>query len=105
MSFEERLKQGEFCVAYCNNCDIVMWPHSSLCSKCFLKTQLIPSTKHGTLLEYSSQNDVIFCVCRMGDVDVMGQLLSQCAEGSSVYLSRCGIRDDAPFFEFTPVQT
>ena len=102
MSFEERLEKGEFSVTYCHNCNVVIWPHSSFCNRCFSKTQLVRHTTCGTLLEYSSQNGILFCVCQLGDIHIMGRLLSQCKEGSPVRMSRCGMNDGVPFFEFVP---
>ncbi|MXY37326.1 MAG: hypothetical protein F4Y51_00255 [Cenarchaeum sp. SB0664_bin_35] len=102
MSFEERLQRGEFCVAYCHNCKIVVWPHLHLCNQCFSATELVPHTTHGTLTEYSSRDGIIFCICRVGEIHIMGRLLSWCAEASPVRIARCGIDGGVPFLEFEP---
>ena len=61
----------------------------------------------GVILESSSRKGVVFCMCELeGGIRIMGRLVAgPRRSGSSVELSRCGMNDSTPFFEFAPGQS
>ena len=102
MSVQESLRRGVFAVAACDACGIRHWPPAPYCRSCSSKTSTAPHPTEGTLIEYATRDGVVFCVCRLGEIRVMGRLLRLCPEGSAIRMTGCGMSDGVPFFEFTP---
>ena len=54
-------------------------------------------------MEFSAQKGRIFAVCRFGKIGLMGEMhATACREGMEVQVSRCGMHQNVPFFEFEP---
>lgn len=60
--FESELKKGNFMIPECLRCNDVIWPPSNYCNHCFGKTNWRKSNGVGTILEFSKNNDVFFCL-------------------------------------------
>lgn len=66
-------------------------------------TTVRPHAGCGRVSEFSVRDGTIFCVCRFGDgFGLMGKMVSpDCRVGLRVVVSRCGMDDSGPFFEFS----
>ncbi len=51
--FETDLKNGNFVVGECPNCNLVIWPPSDFCNKCFEPVKWRNSQTNGKLIEFS----------------------------------------------------
>lgn len=105
MILEECLRGGVFCVTSCDSCRRTVWPPSRYCNACLGRTILRPYRARGVVLEFSSRQGAVFCVCRFGgELNLMGRMTSgECRVGMSVTISRCGMSDGKPVFEFSPL--
>lgn len=90
---------------YCDGCGRWVWPPSVRCGVCRGATRARPYSERGAILECSSRDGVVFCMCEFpGGVRLMGRLAAGPRRaGSAVVLSGCGMDGDAPFFEVTSV--
>ena len=61
-NFEAELKKGKFMIPECLKCNEVVWPPSDYCNNCFGKINLRESNGIGTILEFSKNNDMFFCL-------------------------------------------
>lgn len=75
MNFEAELKKGRFMVPECLKCNDVIWPPSDYCSHCFGKISWRESDGIGTILEFSKNNDVFFCLVEFEkNIRILGTL-------------------------------
>ncbi len=88
-----------FVVPECKKCNIVVWPPSDFCSRCFNKTDWKNASCEGELLEFSKKGDQYFCLAKFEDViKIMGTLEiipnRDPQLGQKVKMVRCGLRND-----------
>lgn len=90
---------------YCKVCQQEVWPPSDCCRLCLGDTTLRPwNHDTGRIIEFASQNDTIFGICRFGTVGLLGEIkASRCHVGMTVRLARCGMQEGTPFYEFEAV--
>ncbi len=101
MTYEQNLRLGTFCMVWCNTCKDMVWPPSRYCSVCMSNTVTVPCRDKGTLVEFSIREHIKFGICRFGKMSIMGEITSKsCFVGMSVVVSRCGINEAGPFYEF-----
>lgn len=75
MNFEAELKKGHFMVPECLKCNDVIWPPSDYCSHCFGKISWRESDGIGTILEFSKNNDIFFCLVEFEkNIRILGTL-------------------------------
>lgn len=105
MSVEPYLRRGIFATSYCDACSRWVWPPSPRCDACHGKTRARSYSERGTILECSSRDGTVFCMCEFpGGIRVMGRLVAGSRmAGSPVVVSGCGMNPNGPFFEFTSV--
>lgn len=90
---------------YCEACQQEVWPPSGCCRRCLGDATLRPWNHiTGVIIEFASQDDVTFGVCRFGMVGLLGEIkASGCHVGMAVRLARCGMQDGTPFYEFEAI--
>ena len=75
MNFEAELKKGHFMVPECLKCKDVIWPPSDYCSHCFGKISWRELDGIGTILEFSKNRDVFFCLVEFEkNIRILGAL-------------------------------
>lgn len=60
--FESELRKGNFMIPECLKCNDVVWPPSDYCNHCFGKINWRKSDGVGTILEFSKQKNLFFCL-------------------------------------------
>ena len=102
MNFESELKNGKFVLSECSECDKIVWPPSEFCDKCLKKTKWKKSSQKGEIIEFSKQENKIFCVVQMDkSIRIIGEIISGNPNvGKSVLIASCGVKDNVYLFKF-----
>ena len=105
--FETELKNGNFVVGECPNCNLVIWPPSDFCNKCFEPVKWRNSQTNGKLIEFSIKEGMHFCLAEFeGTVRIMGMLKPGKKEpivGQKVKLDSCSMNEGNYNFEMSLV--
>ena len=73
--FESELKKGNFLVGECPNCNLIIWPPSDYCNKCFEPLKWKKMLLDGKLVEFSVKDGKYFCLAEFeGAIKIMGKL-------------------------------
>ncbi|MBT8243529.1 MAG: hypothetical protein HKP34_07545 [Nitrosopumilus sp.] len=100
MSFETRLKEGEFCIPKCNECKKIVWPPSDFCNNCFGKVSLEKGDFEGKIIEFSSKDEKFFGIIEFENtIRIMANILKIPKIGETVKISKCGIDNENYFFQ------
>lgn len=101
MTFENELKNGNFVISECKNCDKIIWPPSEFCNQCLKKNLWRECSREGKIIEYSKQNEKYFCVAEIeNSIRVMGEIISGLPEvGKNVCITKFGILDNSYFLK------
>ncbi len=96
MKFESELKKGNFFLSECPNCKKIVWPPSEYCDQCLQEVIWRKSSGVGKILEFSKQNEQIFCVVEIENaVRLMGKIISGNPEiGKKVIIADCNIENE-----------
>lgn len=96
MKFESELRKGNFFLSECSNCHKIVWPPSEYCDQCLQEVNWRKSSGIGKILEFSKQNQQIFCVAEIeNSVRLMGEIISGTPEvGKSVVITDCNIEKE-----------
>jgi uncharacterized OB-fold protein len=90
--FEQELKNNNFVCSSCNQCNKLVWPPSDICNSCFGNVVWKPVKKIAKLIEFSYENEEIFCIAEFeGNIRIMGSIrnASDLKIGQSLTLVRC----------------
>ncbi|MCA9827724.1 MAG: hypothetical protein KC444_04940 [Nitrosopumilus sp.] len=100
MSFEAELEKGEFSIPECRSCDMVIWPPSEFCNRCFGPVSLRRGEFEGKVIEFSRQDNLYFCLVEFEkDVRILARTSESPEIGKRVKMSRCGISNGSYFFQ------
>ena len=96
MKFESELTKGHFFLSECPNCQKIVWPPSEYCDQCLQEVNWRKSSGLGKIIEFSKQNEQIFCVAEIENaVRLMGQIISGTPEiGRKVSIAECNIEKE-----------
>ena len=96
MKFESELTKRNFFLSECPNCQKIVWPPSEYCDQCLQEVNWRKSSGMGKILEFSKQNEQIFCVAEIENaVRLMGQIISGTPEiGKRVIITECKIEKE-----------
>jgi len=73
--FETELKNGNFLIGECPKCNLVIWPPSDFCNKCFEPVKWKKSQLNGKLVEFSIKEGKHFCLAEFeGAIRIIGLL-------------------------------
>ena len=104
MSFESNLKEGIFSIPQCKICSKIVWPPSKFCSFCFGDVTLQKGTFHGTIKEFSSQDNRYFCIVEFkGVIKIMATMTSMPKINQTVKITKCGINNNGYFFHVSEI--
>ena len=103
MNFEYELKNGNFIIAECTNCQKIVWPPSDVCNRCFRNVSWRNSSYEGKIIEFSKQDNNYFCVVEIeNEIRVIGSLSSGIPNiGQHVRIEKCGLKDENYYFEIS----
>jgi uncharacterized OB-fold protein len=102
MNFEDELAKGRFMISYCQKCDVNIWPPNEICSKCFSQAQWKRSSEEGHIVEFSKNNEKVFCLAEFDEgVRIIGSLpLERNPKiGQKIKLDKCSLKDGNYNFE------
>ena len=103
--FETELKKGNFLIGECPNCNLVIWPPSDFCSKCFQPVNWKNSQVNGKLIEFSNKDGEYFCLVEFeGAIKIMGKLKpgnSAPVIGQKIKLDSCSFDNSNYKFEMS----
>ena len=103
--FETELKKGNFLVGKCPSCNLVVWPPSDFCNKCFEPVKWKNSQVNGKLIEFSIKEGKYFCLAEFeGAIKIMGKLNPENSEpfvGQKVKLDSCSLNNGNYNFVFS----
>ncbi len=100
MRFEEKLGMGDFLIPRCTQCKKISWPPSDYCSHCFGKIELKRQDFEAKIVEFSKKDGDYFCIVAIEDsFKIIAKASKVPAVGKTVTISKCGIKDNAYFFE------
>ncbi len=105
--FETELKKGNFIIGECPNCEIVIWPPSEFCSKCFDNVKWRNSVNSGELIEFSKKEDSYFGIVEFEKkIRIMGSLKSRTEPkiGQKTKLEKCSLEEGNYHFEMALVE-
>ncbi|MDX1441572.1 MAG: zinc ribbon domain-containing protein [Nitrosopumilaceae archaeon] len=96
MKFESELKKGSFFLSECPNCQKIVWPPSEYCDQCLQEVNWRKSTGVGKIIEFSRQNNQIFCVAEIENtVRLLGEIISGIPDiGKNVIITDCTIEKE-----------
>jgi len=100
MNFESKLSMGEFCIPECTECKKIVWPPAEYCNYCFGTVSLKEGSFVGKIIEFSRQNEQIFCLVEFEDtIKIMANISETPKIGQIVKISKCGISKGNYFFQ------
>jgi len=105
--FESELKKGRFVVGECSKCQKITWPPNNFCSYCFGSLSWRDIKEPGTIIEYSTRNNEVFCMAEFENVvRIMGIISNntQPKHGQKIRIQSCGF-DDSPRIKFAVVNS
>ena len=92
-TFEQEMKKGNFVCSECQKCNKLVWPPNDFCNVCFGKVIWRPVSKLATVVEFSRNENMIFCVAEFEKtIRVMGSLESESSQikvGEKIKLTKC----------------
>jgi hypothetical protein len=100
--FEDELRNGNFLVSECSNCNQVVWPPSEFCNICHNKTKWRASKQTGKIIEFSKKNDEYFCLIEIEEkLRVLGMVTGDKIPivNQTVKIVNCSF-DKTPKFHF-----
>lgn len=102
MSIESKLEKGIFVVGECTKCKKSVWPPSNSCSACFGNVSIKKGPEYGTILEFSKQNEIYFCLAEFDEnIRIIGKVALGIPKiDQKVSVKKCGIQNNSYFFEF-----
>ena len=99
--FENELKNGKFVCSECSKCNKLVWPPSDFCSICFSKVIWRQISKKGKIVEFSKNNNTVFCIAEFENkIRIMGELKigsKTPSIGQDLELVKCNYVDKAEF--------
>lgn len=89
----------------CKKCGKKAWPPSPTCPECYSKTALKKVSSRGVLVEFAASHvrgrEGIFGIVQMDGFRLVGSFENaELAQGISVRMVECGIKDDTPYYLF-----
>ncbi len=100
MNFESKLSEGKFTIPECTECKKIVWPPSEFCSYCFGIVTLKEGTFMGKIIEFSQQNEQIFCLVEFEkEIRIIANIPKTPHIGQEVKISKCGISGRNYFFQ------
>lgn len=91
--FETELKNNRFVCSECIKCNKLVWPPNDFCNSCFNKVRWRPMSRTAKLIEFSKQNDTIFCIAEFENtIRIIGKLETNSQKlsiGQELNLIRC----------------
>ena len=101
-TFENELKNGKFVCSECPKCNKLVWPPSDFCNVCFGNVKWKQISTRGKLVEFSKNDNVIFCIAEFENtIRVMGELetgIDIPYIGQELDLVKCDYLDKEKFF-------
>ena len=96
MNFESELKKGNLIISECLKCKKITWPPSNFCNVCLKENSWRKCSTLGTIIEFSKQNDVYFCIVELeNSLRAMAKIISGIPEiGKKIKVVECGIEDE-----------
>ena len=100
--FESELKNGNFIVTECTNCNQIVWPTSDFCNICHNNTHWRNANNTGKIIEFSKKNDEYFGLIEIEkNLRIMGKILTEKTPkiNETVELKECSF-EEIPKFIF-----
>jgi uncharacterized OB-fold protein len=103
MNFDSELKNGNFVVAECINCQKIVWPPSEFCNKCFKEVSWRKGSHEGRIIEFSRQDNSYFCLVEIEkSIRIIGKLSKgNPIVGQQVKIEKCGMDNESYNFEIS----
>lgn len=90
--FEQELKNNNLVCSQCARCNMVVWPPSEFCNRCFDNVTWIPLSRKAKLIEFSRKDDQYFCIAELeSGIRLMGTVESatDLKIGQHLILAKC----------------
>lgn len=104
--FENELKNGVFVSSECRKCDKLVWPPSDFCNTCFSQVKWRQISNVAKLIEFSKNNEEIFCIAEFeNSIRVIGSLDTKLEPfvGQELNLKKCYYADSKLKMIFEPL--